>query len=284
MAMLEKNNSAISASCFGSGSGQAVAQPSELDLTKTLTKGLPENTKLNLTFNKTSEKIEFITLENNHSGFHFSYSFNSLANKFHSGGVVKRLQGEGISKVAQRNLFKFFIENNVDKIETAAIGLGAYAWARMGFKPTEYGWKCSRKFISDRMEKIEENLKGNFTELDREQFSKISEVIKSEDPKSIWKIVDNKSSFLACDNLSWGKALILDNKNFPEELKSPDVGVGVYYPAEFDFEDEDCIDRAISYFYPNEDAPKISKKANGETALNLLQDSDLFTSVFNQPL
>lgn len=135
---------------------------------------------------------------------------------------------------AQRKAGKSILKNQIDTYRklglksvgvTANIDVGAYAWAKYGYIPTQDSWNGLREQLSRTMTQ-----RG----IDNPE---IKEILANRDPKSIWKLVDSKATMQAggetttiAKNLltggrapSWKGKLDLSNK---DSMKRFDEYVG----------------------------------------------------------
>lgn len=91
-----------------------------------------------------------------------------------------------------RGIIKPMLRNFVDEAQSAGgqgvtllanISIGGYAWAKFGFVPDDEAWRRVRNQIFDRLDAMDPHPKS---------FEKIRQACASDDPRSIWKIADNK--------------------------------------------------------------------------------------------
>ena len=95
--------------------------------------------------------------------------------------VNPRFQNNGIFKVFMRNMLELSEMLEMGALEFHATEVGAYAFARMGGLPSKEGWLELRDKIRKRAEDLP------LTEAQRIQ---IMTLLESDDPKTLWKIVD----------------------------------------------------------------------------------------------
>jgi len=83
---------------------------------------------------------------------------------------------------------------------TANVDVGSYAWARYGFAPSKKSWAYLRDHLRALVQEgADENEKPIIKDQGDQQ--RLLELLKSDDPKTLWAIADSK----------YGKALLTDN-------------------------------------------------------------------------
>lgn len=251
---------------------KAMAGASQADLHERLTRDLPGNLNIEVEFNRKSKKISKLLMDDNHKDIMFYYMFGSDGAYFHLGEVKPEYRGRGYARSAQRNIFEFLQENNVSSVSADANRMGVYAWPRMGFVPTQKAWDTEIKpKISKRLEAIQCIARNVISSEDLDYIDEIKEHLESDDPKTLWDIVDKDRQFLEHNKLSWGKALLFPIKELPEDLHVNESKYDITFTCHLNFNDPESYDRAMSYLYSaNGDAvPEINRKENGETAFNI---------------
>ena len=92
-------------------------------------------------------------------------------------------QGKGTAKDILRGSFQEYERIGVARVDvTANIDAGAYAWGRFGFLPTSESWSKLRGTLETR------SLQHDMSD---EQRALVDEVVKSADPKTMWRLVDS---------------------------------------------------------------------------------------------
>lgn len=98
--------------------------------------------------------------------------------------VGSGLQGKGFGKKLLRNQIEFYQKAGVRRIETTASkDVGGYAWARYGFVPARTSWESLKVEISARLKVLSNTLT-------KRQVTSIQKMLKSDDPRTIWKVSD----------------------------------------------------------------------------------------------
>jgi len=222
------------------------------NLESRLLKDLPPSTYVDIDF-AANGKIKQLMIDNLDYKFNFAYRFDWCAHEFLNGSVNPSLQGQGIARIANRNIFELFIENNVKEITTSAISVGCYAWVKLGYVPTDKDLNTVKDVVGRRFSTICRKNFGIFSEEEVDNILEIERILKKDDPKAIWKIADNKVPFLGDSKITWGKVLLLPRKYLPGSVgfDSCDYRYTLSYSAKFDFTDSQSLGRAMNYFYPN---------------------------------
>jgi len=107
--------------------------------------------------------------------------------------LSEALQGKGLGSKLIDESFKHYDKLGVEEVTLYAnLSVGGYAWARMGFAPnTSYSWNLVKQGIQRRLDDIRRMDPMNDT-------SDIAAMLKSDDPKTIWRIADSR----------WGETLL----------------------------------------------------------------------------
>lgn len=225
------------------------------------TKDLPESTNLKITTHTTSPTLIF-TNKGKDEAFKFTYTIKGKCIKYNVGNVCEKCQKHNISKTMQRNIFTFCKTNHLNRIDVAAINIGAYAWARMGFVPDLILWPIKRSAIARRFNAIKKKLPTNQLCKLTTLFNEVSKAVKSKDPKSIWIIADEKEPFYFDPKLSWGKALLLPHTSLPPNL-DVDIDTDINYLGKFNLKDKDCVKRMKTYACSKKSPKKLKGISNG---------------------
>ncbi len=108
------------------------------------------------------------------------------------------LRNKGLAKKVLNDWLDLYEEIGIQKIDiNANIDVGGYAWARYGFTPTKDFWKT---YKNDLLEKLEIMWKDIIPE---NEFNYLSNLMKEDNPKNIWKIADSKLGKDLLYNESW---------------------------------------------------------------------------------
>lgn len=139
--------------------------------------------------------------------------------------LSKQMQGEGLGKAISRASFQQYRTLGVDRIKTtAAMSMGGYAWARLGFKPlvnspNEAGWPQLQGELMERLDNMSYSISP-------EAHTRLSSVIMRSDPRAIWDVADARAG-----TVNVGKALL----------------AGTMWEGEFHMKDSEQVARMRSY-------------------------------------
>jgi len=214
-------------------------------LYKSTTKDLPESTNLKITTHTTSPTLIFTNSEKD-TAFKFTYTIKGKYIKYNMGKVCDKGQHHNISKTMQRNILTFCKTNNLNRIDVAAMNIGAYAWARMGFVPDSLLWIIKRSAIARRFKALTKRIPLAERKTLAPLFNEISNAMKSKNPKSIWIIADEKEPFYFDKKISWGQALLLPHTSLPPYLDI-NIDTDITYLGKLNLKDKDCTNRIEVY-------------------------------------
>ena len=110
-------------------------------------------------------------------------------------------QGSGLGKTIFRNSLDLYDHTGEDRIGLSAnVDVGGYAWARYGFVPTKGSWTAWK----------EEHGELNLEEIEPAMASReIGRLLKSPDPRSMWKIADMTMPNGEGSEISVGKKMLM---------------------------------------------------------------------------
>ena len=235
-----------------------------------MTEGLLKGTQLHLVLYPDGD-LKSITYNYNFNS-HFDrgeefYSFQrhfSNGRAFHAGASVSgNLQGKGIGKIVNAHLFELYKKIGIKDINIAADFIGAYAWARLGFVPTQKSWDEIKESIGKRLDFIEAHPSQKDGPLPSRYVDILRKALAADDPKSLWFIVDQETSYYGT---TLGKLLTLPldilPKSFPKE-KSQRISWGLknfIWSGLLDMQDPDCVIRFKAYLYADKKPGPVFQK------------------------
>lgn len=115
----------------------------------------------------------------------------------------KTAQSQGVGKTMLAGNVAMYMKLGLKKLGVSAnIDVGGYAWARYGYVPTESSWQNLKPIIANRI---------RLRVADQTGKRQLTNMITSNDPKTLWDIADSK----------YGKEMLLDT-NWAGELKFDD--------------------------------------------------------------
>jgi|AntRauTorcE11897_2_1112592.scaffolds.fasta_scaffold08388_2 hypothetical protein len=137
---------------------QKFSDTTQEDFYQHRTAGLPEGTEIKLSLNADGH-LNQITYdyEGRDGNFHFNRIFDEQTKTvFHAGAYCKgKIKKTGINKIIQAHMFAFYEDREFEKVEISAGNIGCFAWARLGFKPTQESWEKIRAPLKRRLEFLE---------------------------------------------------------------------------------------------------------------------------------
>ena len=95
----------------------------------------------------------------------------------------KGLVPSNLFKRTMANIITLGLVLEFNSLQAYATNVGAYAFARAGAVPKQDDWFRMRKEAARRLELIRD-------EISKEQYDHITSLLRSDDPKTIWQIVD----------------------------------------------------------------------------------------------
>ena len=138
-------------------------------------------------------------------------------------------QGKGIAKKLMREEIDLYEDLGIKQVNLQAnIEGGAYAWARYGFVPTNYGWNGLRSRLRKKLQILYEES----TIVTDDVVKRLSTLLSSPDPKVLWKVAD----FMVGDK-KIGKRLLF----------------GDSWHGTLDLNDKESMARFNSYVNPDRD-------------------------------
>jgi hypothetical protein len=216
---------------------------------RALTQGLPEGTTLDVEL-ALDGKLKSLIYDYRQGEDSFSFERDFRKNTVsHTGASVSAsLQKQGIGRIVNGNLFRFYQKAGMNKITLSAGDVGAYAWARTGFAPSAASWKKLRESIGQRLDFIEGHPPPEGP-LPHAYVSGLRKALSSDEPKSLWFLVDQE---YPCYGTSMGKLLTLPFNRLPEEFPSAkareeNVDNCLNWGGALDMKDRDCVQRFEAY-------------------------------------
>jgi hypothetical protein len=143
-------------------------------------------------------------------------SFPELGHSVHSRlELFDGYQGKDIAKDILAHSIEWYGRNGINFAHLHAnIEWGAYAWGKYGFVPKAWSWPRLKLDIADRLEDFRAG--GHVSD---RQYKKVQAALASDDPKALWRIVDNTTpvpSSLIDDRSNWyttlGRALLREQR------------------------------------------------------------------------
>ena len=202
------------------------------DFYKNMTRDLPEETNVRLHINNRGELTRLYILYSEGSDKRFSFNRSFKGKKVsHISADVVGMQDRGVSKIANRNLFNFYLQCGLEKASIKVGDIGVYAWGRVGFVPNSNGWNNIKYLVEKRLDFLEANPSVEDGPLPNSLVEPIRKVLSSPDAKNYWFIVDQEYSY---HGLSLGKLLTLPIDKLPEKILD-------IYDFDGDFND-DCYE------------------------------------------
>lgn len=107
-----------------------------------------------------------------------------------------KFRGTGIADDILRNQVKIYKDLGLDHVKVDAAGsgnlYGSYVWPKYGFTPSAGEWTRIRQEIFHRLDNVH-------PELDPGDVRRLSQILRSDDPRSIWELSDMKGRNLPAD-------------------------------------------------------------------------------------
>lgn len=160
----------------------------------------------------------------------------------HCGASVSpAYDSSGLSALVNRNLFALYQKARIETVHMHAGFVGAYAWARLGFFPTDEAWRGIRGMIGRQLDDLEAHPPAEGP-LSSACVGLLRAAIESDDPKNLWLVADQETP---CNGDKLGKALLID----PEYLRQPphEKPDCISWDGVFDMQDSDCRHRMDAY-------------------------------------
>lgn len=207
-----------------------------------LTKGLPKGMDVFIDIDEDEEELGSIIYSKGEG--EISYSFLFREGKVELFGAFVDEKYPGASKQILRNMFDVIKENKIEDIELNAIIMGSYVWSKLGFVPDVAAWNDRAKpQIESRLDDYKEAISETGSLEDIQAIEDMRSAL-SDDPKSIWQVVDNKTTFPLSPKLSLGKAALFPADELSKKFNSLS---DINFKARFSFADKDCVKRAGEY-------------------------------------
>lgn len=230
---------------------------------RTMTEGLPQGTRLELSLNPNGT-LEYLKYGcgNENKDFYFYNFFGSNYADYLKAHVYRSLQGKGIGRIINGHLFRLYQKIDMRNIIIEAHAIGVYAHARTGFVPTQESWDILREHIGRRLDFIEQNPSRQDGRLPSSYIDTLCKVLASDDPKSYWFIVDQEYPYFGT---SLGKVLTLNFPLRPEDIQlvrpMPWTREECAWGGSLNMKDPDCIRRFEAYLYADKgQKPAVQQK------------------------
>ena len=244
----------------------AFSELSPEEFYKELAQDLPKETKLYLELSEQGElqNINHIYTKGKNKGFNFYRVFEEDNRAFHAKASVKNMFNEDVAKIVNRNLFNFYLKSEIKNADIDAEDIGVYAWARAGFIPDDKSWDNIKYIIEERLDFLEEHPSLEDGQLPYDVVDNIRSVIKSDDPKGYWDIVDQ--DYLYYD-MPLGKILTLPLLRLPDELLDTAEAEDVFrekldWKGSFEVKEKSASIKRFNSYIGSCIKPVTSKKSN----------------------
>ena len=214
-----------------------------------ITKDLPKETLVRITHDD-NKQWKTISISNKNSNSTFNFSFKNLKNgKFELLYAKVSSSGKkGISKIIQRNITSFLIDN--ERYVRQAIHAredGSYVWTKCGaLLETEHFYNYP-EIINARLSATLSLLSENEQIQHKKTVNKIKEALKEPRNTALRDIAYINVPYPLDSNLTWGKAMIMQANRLPEAVKTalekdfPYIQASVDYTGFIDFTDAETI-------------------------------------------
>lgn len=225
------------------------------EMYEALTKGLPKGTEVEIVL---TDEGKLDTLCFNYTGSEGKFTFN----RYHpsdagenvmdhmTGSVNQSLRGSGTSRKVQANTFRLYEECGIEKATLSAQDMGAYAWAKLGFAPTEDAWEGLTIHLNERLDFLTNNPPPEGA-LPQAVVDKMRDAVNADDPKKLWDVADEKH---ACYGTTLGKVMLMPFNELPEsfpvkQAENAGLNARLSWDGELDMKDTDCVQRYKKYLY-----------------------------------
>jgi len=230
-----------------------------------MTKGLPRGTKLDLNLGEQGD-LQFIgyRYKDEKGKFFFERTITEDV-AYHAITVLDpALQGSGIAKTANGNLFRLYQEMDIKHIALDASDIGSYAWARAGFVPTHKDWSNMRQEISNRLDFLQQHVPPHEKPLPDGCVEALRKALSSDDSKSFWSVVDEKHSYCGT---SLGKLLTLPANQLPGHNPWPEglLRNGTHWHGILNMNDPVSVQRMEAYLFAQKSGPSPKAKPAAQT-------------------
>jgi hypothetical protein len=150
-----------------------------------------------------SQKILDVDVQFDHGGGYIQFNINIKEGKAYIDLMRMTPTGAGLAKKAMGNLVDLLQRSStVTKVNLYAnIKVGAYAWAKYGFVPSQMEWNGLKRSLKDRLDYLPDDVG-----------QRVGPMLKSDDPRVLWAVSDDpRGDDIMIEN-GWNGTLNFDDE------------------------------------------------------------------------